>query len=235
MTIHEIIQRVESLYSKGVQSRNSRLTKRHIYNKLISVRAKLIAEESKKKQKTNQWNYQTLSCVELIETDIHECPCLPPLGCKILRTKYKLPKPLTNYSYHLIQSVTSLDGNISYQETTWSKKKYQSGNKYAKYTPDYFIRNGYLYITYSKGPKIVTITGLFSDPVAASSYPNYCMENSTSETNDCQNYLDADFPIDNEMIDTLISITIDELVILFSKNIEDLTNNSYDNIVEQSK
>ena len=35
MKIKEIIQRVQSLYSKGVQSDDTRLSDRHIYNKMV--------------------------------------------------------------------------------------------------------------------------------------------------------------------------------------------------------
>ena len=98
MKIGEIVQRVQSLYSKGVHSDDSRLSARHIYNKLLTVRARLISQEAKKKQKISQWNYQTISCIELIKVPAHECPCLPPIGCDMLRSKYKLPKPLSGLS-----------------------------------------------------------------------------------------------------------------------------------------
>ena len=75
MKIGEIVQRVQSLYSKGVHSDDSRLSARHIYNKLLTVRARLISQEAKKKQKISQWNYQTISCIELIKVPAHECPC----------------------------------------------------------------------------------------------------------------------------------------------------------------
>ena len=67
MKVHEIIQRVQSLYSKGCQSDDSRLSPRHIYSKLVSLRSKYISQQAKKKQKINQWNFQTLPCVELID------------------------------------------------------------------------------------------------------------------------------------------------------------------------
>ena len=232
MTIAEIIQRVQSLYSKGVQSDDSRLTSRHIYNKMLTVRAKLISQESKKNQKVNQWNYQTLPCVELEKAPIHECPCLPPVGCSILKTKVKLPKPLTNLNNHLIQSVSSLDGSIIYSEVTWNEKKYKSSNKYTSNKPDYFIRNEYLYITHRNGPKVISITGLFEDPLEVEDYPSFCPEN---DMLDCISPLDKDFPIDNDMVDTLIEMSANELVVLFSQNQEDLSNNSRDNNIEQSK
>ena len=237
MLIKELIQRVLSLYSKGVHSDDSRLTHRHIYNKLLTVRAKLVSLEAKKKRKINQWNYQTLPCVELIKVPIHECPCLPPVGCEILRTKYKIPKPITGVSNHLIQSVTSLDGSVIYKETLWDKKKYQKGNKYTQFAPDYFIRNEYLYITYKNGPKIIQITGIFNDPLQATDFPSYCPSTPcvTGNCEDCKSFLDKDFPIENDMIEDLITISVEELVILFSKTTEDLTNNTQDNNPEQSK
>lgn len=241
MKIAEIIQRIQSLYSKGVQSDDSRLTARHIYNKMLTVRAKLISQEAKKKQKISQWNYQTIPCVELVKASTHECPCLPPIGCSILKTKYPLPKPMVDLNQHLIQSVTSIDGSIVYSEVSWTEKKYKGSNKYTGNKPDYFIRNEYLYITHRKGPKIIAITGLFDDPLEAENYPSYCPDedcNGKTIKEDCGNcgsYLDKDFPIDNDLVDTLIEMSVNELVILFSKGMEDLTNNTQDNIPEQSK
>ena len=49
MKIGEIIQRIQSLYSKGVESDDTRLMSRHIYNKLLTVRARLISQDAKKK------------------------------------------------------------------------------------------------------------------------------------------------------------------------------------------
>ena len=130
MLVSEVIQRIQSLYSKGAQSDDSRLTSRHIYNKMLTVRSKLLSQEAKKKQRVSQWNFQTISCVELIEAPVHECPCVPPIGCKIYRTREPLPEPLTNLNNHLIQSVTSLDGNIIYADIEWTELKYQYTNKY---------------------------------------------------------------------------------------------------------
>ena len=121
MKTEEIIQRVQSLYSKGVQSDNSRLSSRHIYSKLLTSRSKLLHQKLSKRQKISQFNYQTLPCVELIEAPKNECPCLPPVGCTILKSKYPLPKVLVSLNAHAIEYVTSVDGAISYDETTWTK------------------------------------------------------------------------------------------------------------------
>lgn len=233
MKIKEIIQRIQSLYSKGVQSDDVTLSDRHVYNKMVTVRSKLISQEAKKKQKVNQWSYQTLNCVELIKAPVHECPCMPPIGCDILRTKHPIPKPLTDLNSHLIQSVTTIDGRIVFSEIGWIEKKYKADSKYTANKPDYYIRNNYLYITHRSGIKLITITGLFDDPLVASSFPSYCPE--CTDCHDCESLLDKEFPIDNDMIDTLIDICKEELIGQFSQTIGDLTNNSSDNIPENSK
>lgn len=235
MKLEEIIQRIQSLYSKGVNSDDTRLTSRHIYNKMLTVRSKLISQEAKKKQKINQWNYQTIPCIEFIKAPIHECPCLPPIGCEILRSKYPLPKPLTNFDSHLIQSVTTLDGNIIFSEISWIEKKYKSANKFTAKKPDYYIRSNYLYVTVSTKIRVITLTGLFDDPLAVEKFASYCEDVECEDCNNCESPMDKEFPMDNDMIDTLVDMSLNELIVLFSQNIEDLTNNTQDNLPEQSK
>jgi len=230
MLVKEIIQRVQSLYSKGVQSDDTRLSSRHIYSKLKSSRARLIKQKLDKNQIVSTWNTQVLNCVELEVAPAHECPCLPPVGCSILKSKYPLPKPVNSRNKELIEYVTSIDGSIIYAETTWNEKKYKKGNKYTKDKPDYYIRNGYLYLTHKSGPRVVTIGGVFEDPVEASDYSNYC-----DTVVDCVNPLDLDFPIDEDQVDTLVEMTTKELIVVFTQMKEDLTNDSKDSVPENSK
>lgn len=242
MIITNIIQRVQSLYSKGVQSDDSRLSKRHIYSKILTSRARLFTQKLNKRQKISQWNWQTLNCVELIKAEPYECPCLPSIGCVILRTKEPLPKPITGIlDGHAIQSVTSLEGSIIFSETTWEAKKYKKGSKFTADKPDYYIRDNYLYITTKKGPKAITITGLFDDPLIADSYPSICEETGCKESTpenicpECVSPLDKELPVDNEMVETIIDMAAQELIGVFNQNREDITNNTRDNIKEETK
>lgn len=229
----ELIQRIQSLYSRGVQSDDTRLSSRHIYSKLLTSRARLIKQQLNKKQKISQWNYQTLHCVELEKAELHECPCLPPLGCSIMKTKYPIPQPISSMDKEMLQSVTSLDGSVIYSKIGWVEKKYKSANKYTASKPDYYIRNDFLYVTHKNGPKVITITGLFENPFEADKYPSLC-DKDCKDCN-CNSPLDNEFPIDSSMVDTLIELTVQELIVLFSKGIEDLTNDTKDSPIEQSK
>lgn len=232
MLIGEIIQRIQSLYSKGVQSQSTRLRNRHIYNKLLTVRAKLISQEIKKKQRLSQLNYQTLTCVELIEVPSHMCPCIPPVGCNIIRSKYKLPKFLSGLNGHIIQSVTTIDNSVKLDEIQMNAVKHLKGNKYTNKKNNFFIHDGYLYLTEFTKMRLVNITGLFEDPVSLNNFQTACGGNNN---NGCKDYMNMEFPIDFDLIDTLIEMSLQELIQIFSQNIEDLTNNSTDNIKQNSK
>lgn len=238
MIIREIIQRIQSLYSKGVQSDDTRLSNRHIYNKLLTLRARLVTLELKKKQRISQWNYQTIPCVELIITPSHECPCIPPLGCDVVRSKYKLPKPLSGFSSSLIQSVTTIDRSIKIDEVSINVVKSLVGNKYSSSKLNFFIQSGYLYITTPTKIEVVTVTGLFEDPLEVSNFKNYCENEIDANCTDCQEckeLQDKEFPIDNDMIDALVEMSVAELIQVFGQGVEDLTNNSRDSLKEQSK
>lgn len=233
MNNSELIQRVKSQYNKGVASDDSRLTSRHIYNKLLSVRSRLLFQKVNKNQKINQWSYQTIPCIELIEAPIHECPCVP-IGCKILRSKYKLPKTLSGLSRHIIQSVTTLDGQENISESSFELEKYRKGNKYTPTKPHYYIRNEYLYITNMRSLEVITLTGLFDNPLEVYNFQGFCPELNCPDC-DCISYLDLEFPIDPELEDPIIELSLKELVEFFSQMREDQTNDARDNNIQESK
>lgn len=231
MKIKEIIQRVQSLYSKGVQSDDTRLSNRHIYNVLMSVRSTLITQQINKKQGISAWNYQTLPCVELIKVPSHECPCVPDIGCEIVRSKYKLPAPLNGLNGHIIHSVTSIDRKVKFDEIKLNSINYQKGNKYTSSKVNYFIHQGYLYLSTPSKIEVVSVTALFEDPIIASKFIGYC-DNSNS---DCVDYLEQEFPLDKDLETVTIQMVSEELIQLFTQMVEDTTNNTRDSHIQQSK
>lgn len=233
MTLGEIIQRIQSLYSKGVQSSSTRLSARHIYNKLLSVRSRLITQKVNKKQMISTWSHQVIECAELIKAPISECPCLPSNACNILRTKHKLPKPITSLDKHVISSVSTLDGETMIDPTTWALTKYGIGNKYTSTKPGWYIKDEYMYITNLKVLKAITIMGLFDDPTEVVKFPSACCE--TEVVDDCDCMLDKPFPIDSDLIDPMIELSVTELIEVFNANKEDITNDARDNLAQETK
>lgn len=222
MKTGEIIQRVQSLYSKGVESDDTRLSDRHIYSKMLSTRSLLIYRKSNKHQNISSWNYQVLPCVKMIKANPNECPCAPPPGCKILRSKDRIPDPINNIDSEIITSVTSMDGSVIYSPITWKEYKYKHARKYTASKPDYFVRDKFIYITHRFGPKFISIEGLFEDPLKVYNYPS-C----EGKTN-CNDPYNIEFPIDNDLTDPLVHLCVEELVSTFYKTLEDTDNNSSD-------
>lgn len=229
MVVGELIQRVQSLYSKGAQSDDSRLMSRHIYNKMLSTRGLLIFNKINKKQFISKWNYTMLPCVELIEVSGSDCPCIPAPGCKVLRSKYKLPKPVNSINGYIIDAVMSIDGSTIFHEVSYKRQNWRKGDKYTSAKPDYFIKDDYLYITSTRKLKAVTVIGLFADPIEAENYPSYCDDVKTENTVTCStNPRELEFPIDEEMIDALIELTVQEISSGFTLGNEDVRNDSRD-------
>ena len=135
----------------------------------------------------------------------------------------------------MIQSVTSLDGQIVFDEISWKEKKYAASNKYTSKKPDYFIRgDGYLFVTVNNEdiPEVLFIEGLFEDPVEAYEFPSLCDEEGEE---DCTDIKDLDFPLDGDQLDTAIEMCAKELVEALLKIPEDKTNDMRDSPEELSR
>lgn len=226
MRIGNLIELVKTSYNRGVASDDSRLSSRYIYTKILAARNRLITQQARKNQKISQWSYQTLPCVELVKAPMHECPCLPPAGCTIYKMKFALPQLLTDLDIHLIQSVTTVDGSVEFNEVTWTEKKNNKGNRYTASKADYYIRNNYLYITQKTGPTLITITGLFDDPLKVYEYPSKCDDCEVNDCYDCESPLDKDFPIDGDMVNVLIQMAEQEIAQGFQQGITDSRNDA---------
>jgi hypothetical protein len=225
-TYKEIINRIQALYSKGVESDETRLSSRHIYSKIKSVRKLLISQQIKKKQKISDWNFSVLPCVELIKVPATECSCLGNLGCDVYRTKYPLPKVLTDFSRHFIEFVMTVENGQRFEEITRQGVLYLKGNKYTANKPKYVFENGHLYFPLKKSPGIVKIKFLAEDALEAKSYPSFCEDCNTEE--DCKPIYDNTFDLDGELVEPLIQMCVQELIGIFATMSEDTVNDSKD-------
>lgn len=231
MKILNIIDRIGTPYSKGVASDDSRLSSRYIYNIMLTNRQILIAQQIKKRQKISDWNYSVLPCVELIKVPTHECDCLGDLGCDIWRTKYPLPKTLTDLDKHLIEHVMSIENSVKIEEVTRDSVRYLKGNKYTGNKPKWLLENGHLYFPLKKSPGIVKIKLLAEDPIEAAKYPSFCED--CVDCKDCPDYNNIEFPIDGDLLKPLIDMCQAEVLEKFAKGSEDRSNNALDNSNEK--
>lgn len=227
MLIREIVARIKSLYNRGAASDDTRLSNRHIYSKIRSVRSLLIKREQDKKRKTSPWNIQVIHCLKLELADPSECGCVILDSCKLLKSVCKIPKPIQSNFGTGIENVSTLDGSIVFSPTTWAKKRYKSGNKYTANTADYFIRDDYLYITHNTLLERVAISGIFEDPVTIDQFNSSGECACQGDPEDaCSTPMDTDLSLDEYLIDPLIELSLKELIEIFKKMDEDNQNNA---------
>lgn len=223
MNNREIIERVQSIYSKGAASDNTRLSSRHVFSKLKSAKALIIKRELDKNRKVSEFNFDYLECIEMVKALPYECPCAPPQGCEILKTKCKLPHAVTYRNGGFIQSVSSIDGSIIFNKTTWEHKQYRQFNRYVKPDNDYYIKDGYLYITTNKNLQAITVKGIFMD-----SLDNSCKKCCEDQEQSCVSKLDETFNIEPDLIDVVVELAVQEIVEPFTKIKQDEENDGSD-------
>lgn len=209
MKVGELIERVQNFYIKGGITDDTDLTNRLVYSKMLTVRDRLLSQEIKKKQRVSNWSYQTLPCVKLVLVAAHECPCIYPVGCEVLRSQFKLPRIIVGLVEEAIKSVSSIEKSIKIDRIAINAVNSQKGNKYTSQKANFFIHDEYLYITTNTGIKVVTVLGLFSDPVEASRYKQYCDD--CTDCADCIDYMEEEFPFDANLADGLVELVIAEV------------------------
>lgn len=167
MTIGEAISRVRNQIKSVKQ--DSRLTNRFLYS-MIMKHARFFMHRQDNLNRIMKYNsvFQTINAFDLIDVDVAEaeCHCINT-GCKIKRTREKLPKMIEGYYGPLVRSVTSVDMSKQIIPTfpiTFKQISKQSTFKYnnKKY---YWYLNGYLYF-----PNIdwdaVRIEGVFEGDIS---------------------------------------------------------------------
>lgn len=208
MVIGEVIERVEKSIDKGPTDINKIFSRRHIYNKMLSVRSLLLSQEVGKKQKVSDWNYDILHKIELIQVPTHEVPGLPSAGCKVLKSKFKIPKVVRSLEGDTIRAVQSIDRtSFEIDRVPTSGLDSIKGNKYSKDFARYIIEDEYLYIFTSLNIKYVRMVALFEDSIKVEDF------NSGGESKNCKFYPEIEFKLDSSKIDTLVELVLKELFI----------------------
>jgi hypothetical protein len=226
MTIGEAISRIQSLYSKGVPSDDSRLATKLVYNKLLTVRARVSVQELRKNRQFSEWDLQSLDCVEMIPQPA--VPCGENKVCKVMRSKYELPSAIAGDDKEGIV-VTSIDGFIKFNRTTFDSYKFIAGNKYGSRKQFYFINDNYLYLVNSRVSKL-QINAIWRDPIEVYRLNAIYQGNSTCFDNKTVRIYT---PI--ELMESIIELTNLELIQQFNQSREDITNDSNDSLIQETK
>jgi deoxyadenosine/deoxycytidine kinase len=193
----ELIARVKSLYNeKNIAKENKVLSDRHIYNKLISSRARVISQELDRYKHIAQECYQTLAVSLTYSNMIYDT------NTQILKSVNKIPSIITERNKPVIQSVSNINDTLQLYPVSQENTKYTDYNKYTGTKLYYYFIDNYLHIKNSDNLGTIIITAVFFNPL---DIPNTL------------SFPDREFPIDGSLVDSVISLTLEELLLVLNK------------------
>jgi len=216
MKLKLYLERIQSLYAKGVPSQSSRLSARHVYYTLKTIRETMYDRFFEKNRMPNEADYST----------IYNMPLEKVPGCKNRRTKYKVPLPVR---IDLLQ-VMSSDGLSIYSKVKKNEVKFLSGGRFSNSRPLWYWDDGYIYVINSKA-SIIGFKGVFKDVIEV-----HKLKVLLGEADKCMSFKQVDLPAESNFADVIVSETAKELIDTFNRfGREDLTNNAIDTPVNEAK
>lgn len=208
MKLSEIISTVRNL-SRGGQGDfdDNAYTDRQLAFIINYYRVKLVDQDINKGKYLTQYYVQTLGKVRLVRTSKTECG-LPDcdLEDSVLRTENPIPKTIDTNSQNLITYVGTVDGNKSYQRTSFQSVRFDTFAKYTGGRTKYYELGGYLYIVNppTNHLKYITITGAFEDPLQVNEFKS----TSCDDSDYCFNPFDMEYPLSMKHVDTIYKLIV---------------------------
>lgn len=205
-TIKESLSRIRTIF-KAVNE-DVFMTDRFIYS-IVLKHSKALIRRQDNESKLMRFDslFETLPFVELIEVDKIEADCAGlKTGCKIMRTKKKLPKVMTGSLGPLFRNVGPIDYSNTFQQINQAIYIAMTNSTNFKYNKNHYFwyKNGYLYF-----PDIswdaVTIEAMFEE-----STEEFCNENNTS----CLLMQDKELSIPEYLFTEIESLVQQELMTL---------------------
>ena len=213
MRTGELIQRVLSAFS-GVQSDDSRLRRRHVYNKLISARNMIIEERLKAGLGLSQEFYTVLDFQTIEDSNLSDNELYGLEDCGIKRTECQLPKPYFYRGEPLIKRVSSVDGKVIFDKSDMYTDKYAVFGKFSAKIPRFFYKDGFIYLINVFEQKWIRIVYLMAD------LQDY-ISNDCLHPGQCIDITNLDFPVPESDIDRLVGMAIQELQYVMRQTTEE--------------
>lgn len=207
------------LKNGGVLSDDDPLTLSQLGFWINNTRATLIRQDLNKKRSISDNIIQDLGCVPVIYVDAAQC-CNLAIGCSVLRTVDKIPRPVEIDHKDLITRVGPNNvTSIEWLFVPYNRAQVARHGRYSKNMPKAFYHNGYIFvINPPDGIEFINIQGVFEDPAAVKSF-------STCSGTPC--YSDDDeYPISAWMIEIMKTAIKNNNLSLFMIAPTDITGNS---------
>jgi len=207
-TLRESISRVKTVF-KSVNE-DAFLTDRYVYSVIKKYAAALIRRQDNE-NKLMQYDslFEVLPYVELKEVDKIEADCAGiKTGCKIMRTRKKLPKVHDGSTGPIFRLVSSIDGTYNARQTRPQLYTAMTKSSTFKYNKNvyWWYKNGYIYIPAIQW-EAVSIEGMFAEPT-----DGFCKED--GEDTECTVMQDTSFNIPDYIMAEIEQLVQQELITL---------------------
>jgi hypothetical protein len=104
----------------------------------------------------------------------------------------------------------AIDSSKRIDELSRTEALYMKGNKYTSGKFKFLLEGGHLYFPIQKSPGVIKIKLLAEDPIEAQNYPSMCPCEDCEDN--CKEAADMDFPIDGDLLEVMISMSVQELL-----------------------
>lgn len=191
-----------------------------LYSLLKDSRNTLLEREVKKFTKDSEF-HKSSGCMPLEVSTYHDCDCLPfEVKCKVLKSKFPIPKVLTGRNKELLK-IMNLEGRQIIPFITSTDLRNLKYTKTKGKGTKYGIFNQHLIIFNTLKLKAVLFEGIFEDPLELKNI-SFCNEEGI-ETQ-CYNLNTTDFPIKGSLNFSMYQICLDMLKIPLQIKSDDTNN-----------
>jgi len=202
---------------------------RWIYFYLIRIRSYIIHQKLKKKERVSKFTYQDIDCLELEEENENEIT-----NCKILKTKYSIPKTIGK------PVILSLDNSTQYSYVDLQNIKHKLNYRYKSignktiYTLRDIGNSTHIILYSNELKKKIKVHAIFEDPLEAYLTPD-C---NGKLKYPCKSYYDYEWKLDSDLTKVVLDMSIQKLPQMRIQ-LNDILNNSTDdikkNLINQEK
>jgi len=235
--LKELIFNLTEILNNGKPTDDYQFNDSQIYFILRYLRNKLIRQRINDGKFISPYNYQTIPCLKLEYTKIVDCECYTA-NCYSLQSICNIPKIMSSNKGFMINGTYTINTNsptrldyLRFDEVRLLK--YSKTMKDAKgifFTPE----ANKLHVKGYDRLKAIKFSALFNDPLAVMTLDTSCACNDDGSAL-CLDPYDAEFPMDEDLIKDINTLTYEELIKVAYNAIPDLKNNASPSYAQMDK
>lgn len=199
---------------------DSRYSNRYLWNVFLTASKDLIKQDADRARIYSQANIWDTICLKMEPVSSVLCDCISfPGECTVYRSKLKLPKFVESTDGFIYRFIATPDLSKTFSLVSPYKYSVKKGIKYnkEKYA---FIHNGYIFTPDHTYPQVL-ISGIFEGDTS-----EYKCNDQDSTTGHCYHALNQNISLNDYLIRTAITMSLQELMGTKQIPKDELTNNN---------